>query len=181
MGYRDRRIHVLLRRDGWRANIKRVRRLVVLTPVRLEGHSNSHCCFSSRFWSGSLIDNQLVVAGPFTCIHKLRRDYTSGIGSPTTSTIVVSVCTGELSGVVPLGRLDGFTDSSFTSRHRYNPLGVRHCPPRLIAILVRPLWSLRAVEQPAILGRLFLQLQATTALSGGAQLAVGLRMLVPTS
>jgi hypothetical protein len=65
--------------------------------------------------------------------HKLRRDYTSGIGSPTTSTIVVSVCTGELSGVVPLGRLDGFTDSSFTSRHRYNPLGVRHCPPRLIA------------------------------------------------
>jgi len=90
--------------------------------------------------------------------HKLRRDYTSGIGSPTTSTIVVSVCTGELSGVVPLGRLDGFTDSSFTSRHRYNPLGVRHCPPRLIAILVRPLWSLRAVGRPAILGRLFLQL-----------------------
>jgi hypothetical protein len=30
--------------------------------------------------------------------HKLRRDYTSGIGSPTTSTIVVLVCTGELSG-----------------------------------------------------------------------------------
>ena len=28
MRYRDRRIHVLLRRDGWRANIKRVRRLV---------------------------------------------------------------------------------------------------------------------------------------------------------
>src|SRR6267378_2435562 len=68
MGYRDRRIHVLLRRDGWRANIKRVRRLVVFTPVRLEGHSNSHCCFSSRSWSGSLIDNQLVVAGPFTCV-----------------------------------------------------------------------------------------------------------------
>jgi hypothetical protein len=74
MRYRDRRIHVLLRRDGWRANIKRVRRLVraaersVFTPVRLEGHSNSHCCFSSRFWSGSLIDNQLVVAGPFTCV-----------------------------------------------------------------------------------------------------------------
>jgi hypothetical protein len=28
MCYRDRRMHVLLRRDGWRANIKRVRRLV---------------------------------------------------------------------------------------------------------------------------------------------------------
>jgi transposase InsO family protein len=68
MRYRDRRIHVLLRRDGWRANIKRVPRLVVFTPVRLEGHSNSHCCFSSRSWSGSLIDNQLVVAGPFTYV-----------------------------------------------------------------------------------------------------------------
>jgi transposase InsO family protein len=74
MRYRDRRIHVLLRRDGWRANIKRVHRQLraakrsVFTSVRLEGHSNSHCCFSSRFWSGSLIDNQLVVAGPFTCV-----------------------------------------------------------------------------------------------------------------
>jgi hypothetical protein len=49
MRYRDRRIHVLLRRDGWRV----VRRLVraaersVFTLVQLDGHSNLHCCQDS--------------------------------------------------------------------------------------------------------------------------------------